>query len=166
MRGVDVAEVVDDPGGEQVAQGDGAEIGMGAGEVELGVCEVEGGEGLEALGAEGGEVVEEGCDGLAGEVVLEGEAVERGEGGVGLACEDHASAGQPVGGVGVQEVAEDVDGAEGLGGWFAVQPLRGFASKECVEDGGSVRKDFDGVVELKLHGGALRSAGEIKLGNL
>jgi hypothetical protein len=62
-------------------------------------------------------------------------------------------------------VTEDVDGAEGVGGSSAVQPLRGFSAKERVEDGWGVRKDFDGVVELELHGGALRSAGEVELGD-
>jgi hypothetical protein len=65
---------------------------MGAGEVELGFGEVEGGEGVEVLGAEVGEVCEEGFDVVVGDEGLEGEAVEGREGGLG-AFEDEAGAG-------------------------------------------------------------------------
>ena len=109
------------------------------------------GEGLEALGAEGGEVLEQGFDGLVGDEALEVETVEGLEGGVGVACEDHAHAGEPVGFVGEHQVAEDVDGAEGSWGFAAVEPGRGFAAKESVEDGGRCGEDFDGLVELELH---------------
>jgi hypothetical protein len=54
--------------------------------------------------------------------------------------------------VGEHQVAEDVDGAEGFGGFAAVEPCRGFAAEEGVEDGGGVGKDLDGLVKLKLHG--------------
>ncbi len=148
---LDMVEIVNDPGGEQVAQCDKTKIRVGAGKVELVFGEAEGYEGLEALGAQGGELIEQGVYGLARDEALEVEAVKGSEGGM-PAFEDCACAGKPIGLVGEHEVADDVYGAEGVGGFSAVKPLRRFASKKSVEDGGSMRESLDGPVEIKLHG--------------
>ncbi len=74
---VDVGEVVDGPGGEEIGGGDGAEDGVDALELELSGGEVEGGQFVEAVGAGGGEGVEEVGEGVG---LAEGDVAEAVEG--------------------------------------------------------------------------------------
>ena len=60
-----MAEVVDDPGGEELAQGHATERGMGAGAGQAGRVETDAGDLAQALAARGREALEQDGRGLA-----------------------------------------------------------------------------------------------------
>ena len=81
---------------------------------------------------------------------MEGESIKGGKGG-GLAFQDDVSAGQPVGGVGEDQVADDIYGAEGFGRFSTVEPGGRFPSQERVQDAGRLGQHFYGLIEMKFH---------------
>jgi len=102
----EVVEVVGGPGGEELGEGAGAELGVAAALGEVVVGELPAAEGFEVLRAEGGEGVEELGEGAAGAGEL-GEAVEGIEGTALALLEDDPGAGDPVGALAVDQVADD-----------------------------------------------------------
>lgn len=152
---VEVGEVMHGPGSEQLRQGDGAEGGMGSAEDELLRGERERTEVAEVGRAELGEFVEKLGERLPCTVALLREAVQRLEG-AGLAVgEDHLGAGHPVGALAVVQMADDVEGAPGVGAFAFASPGSWEIAQESVEGGGRAGEECDGLVEVVVHGGAL-----------
>lgn len=137
----DVSEVVSSPGGEELAQGDRAEDGVGAGEVEVLGLQVEGTKLIEILLAKCGEFVEELvhgfrlCDAELGFPIVGVEGSGR------AMLEDYLYAGKPVGLLAVDEVAEDGVRAPGVGAFVGVGPHVGEIAEEGVEGGGCAIED-------------------------
>src|SRR5690606_14928767 len=117
-----VTEVVDDPGGEELAQRDGAELRVPGGGVQGRLVEAPGGELSQALAPGGGELVEEALQRSPRVEPPVGVAVEGREGGAGVAGADHAGAGEPVRALGLEEVPDDLEGAEGALALVGVEP--------------------------------------------
>lgn len=138
---VEVSEVVDGPGGEELGKGDDAELWMCAATSEVGGLKVEGIKGAEIFGAKASEFVEELRKGLAEAVFLLGEAVE-GDERFGFAVfEDHAGARNPVSEFAVNEVADDVVGRPGAGAFVWLGPGVGEIAEEGAESGGSAGEE-------------------------
>jgi len=105
---VKVGHVVDGPGGEKLRNGDETERGMGAAALEIFCSEVQGLKLVKIAGAKCGEVVEELGEAFALGGAGLAEAIEGGKG-LGFAVlEDDASAGRPIAGIAVGEMADDI----------------------------------------------------------
>jgi hypothetical protein len=149
---MDVGEVVGDPGGQELREGDGAEGGVEAGAGEVFRGEVEGVEFGQILGADEGEVVEELRQrfgvGLAGVAV----AVEGGEG-LGLAeLQEVAGAREPVDAFAVDEVGDDFVGAPGALAFVGVGQGFGEVAQEGVQGGGGLGEEVGGLGKGLVHG--------------
>jgi hypothetical protein len=152
---VEVSEIVDGPGGEELRKRDDAELGMCAAAIEIGGLKVEGIEGAEIFGAKACEFVEELWEGFAEAVFLLSEAV-KGDERFGFAVfEDHASAGNPVGEFAANKVADDVVGRPGLGAFVWLGPGVGEIAEERAESGGSAGEKRNGVGKIKVHDASL-----------
>ena len=140
----DVPEVVRGPGGEELADRDGAEGGMCARQLKLCRLEVECAQAGEIVFAKGGEFIEQG--GERDLVVLVGFAIERSEGLVGAVFEDDGEARHPVDLLSVDEVADHCVGAPGGGAFGGGGPGGGEVAEEGVEGGGLSGADSAGRV--------------------
>ena len=151
---MEVSEVVRGPGGEKLAEPDGAEIGMAAAAVEVAGLDVQRAELGEACGSDGGEFIEELRQGFALRFFVLSLAVEGLEGLRLAVMQDHCGAGNPVGVFGMDEVADDVEGGPGVGAFVGVSPGFGKVAEERVESGGSAGEQGNGLVESGWHVGA------------
>ncbi len=135
-----MGEIVGGPGGDELAESDGAEGGVLAAEGEVGVCELQRLQGGEGDGAGRTEFFEERGEGGAGRALVA--FAIKGRKGEGFAVrEEVVDAGDPIGSFGVDEVAKDFFGVpraftlagEGPGGREAIEP--------GVENGGGALED-------------------------
>lgn len=124
---------------------------MEAAALEVGGLEIQVAELAEAVGADVGEFVEELVEGFALTLADVSLAVEGGKG-VGVAgVEDDPGAGDPVGSVAVDEMADDVEGGPGVGAFVVHGPFGGEIAQERVECGGGAGEQGDGLFEGLLH---------------
>lgn len=100
----EVAEVVGHPGGEELAQGDGTETGVGGGEVEVGSGQVPGGESLEVGGAQSGELSQQILESTTGVARLVAEAIVGLEAGLASPCQQQPRPRYPVGLLAIDQV--------------------------------------------------------------
>jgi hypothetical protein len=131
-----VGEVMDGPGGQELAESDRAEGGVAAAAVEIGRLEIQGAKLREAFGADGGKFVEKLRQRLALRFFVLAFAIKRLEGLRFGMLEDHGGAGNPIGVLGVEEVADDVEGGPGAGAFGGVSPELGEIAEEGVEGRG------------------------------
>jgi hypothetical protein len=150
---VEMREVVDGPGREELGKSDAAESGMLTATGEIGGLKVHGAEVPETFGAKLRELVEKLREGFAAAVALLSESVERLEGFFIAELEDHSGARHPVCAFAVNEVADDVESAPRFFAFVLGGPGVGKVTKKCVESGGSAREKRDGVWQVVVHGG-------------
>ena len=100
---------MDGPGGEELAEGDGAEFGVEAVEVELIVGEVPAGERVEALAAGGVEFVEELREAFPLDQSEMPEAVERRKIAVFALLDDDACTRDPIGILGMDQMPYNIE---------------------------------------------------------
>lgn len=128
---MDVVEVVGDPCGDELLCGDGSEFGVGAFSGEVVAGEIQVGEGFEVFGSDCREFVEEVFDGPALVFLDHGVSVEGVEWFVSTVVENDVETCDPVAAFSVDEVAYNVEGAEGVGAVIG----RGPDLDEVVEHG-------------------------------
>ena len=149
---MEVGEVVRCPSGEELAEGDGAEGGMAAEAAEVGGLKIHGAESGEAFRADGSEFIKKLREGFALGFFVLAFAIERLEGLRLAVLEDHGGAGNPVGMLGVDEVADDVKGGPGGGAFVGMSEGFGEVAEEGIEGGGRAGEKSDGLREVWTHG--------------
>lgn len=142
---MEVGEVVDGPGGEELGQRYGAEGGMSSGAGKVFGLEVEGGEGCETFFAEGSEFVEKLLERFGLRLSHLCEAIKRGEG-LGVAVlENESRARNPIVAFGENHVAHDVVGAPRSFSFVVTSPGIRKIAEERVEGCGSAGEKRDGL---------------------
>jgi hypothetical protein len=142
---MEVAEVVDGPGGEELRECYGAERGMASWAGKVVRLEIEGLEGGEAFFAEGGEFVEELLERFRLRLFHLREAIKGSEGAGVAVLKDEARARNPVVALGEDHVAHDVVWAPGIFAFIAANPGIGETTQERVESGWSAGEQSDGL---------------------
>ena len=149
---VQVGEVVGGPGREKFAESDGAKSRMTAGAREVDGLQVKGAQSVKRISARRGEFVEEIGQGsvLAGADIAE--SIEcRKVGGVAV-LEDDASAWDPVGAFGVDEVGNDLAWGHGVGSLVLLSEGSRKAAQERIECGGRSGEECGDLVDGEKHG--------------
>jgi hypothetical protein len=136
-----VGEVVDSPGGEKLAESYRAECGVASAAVEIGWLEIQSAKLREAVGADGGKVVEKLRQRFALRFFVLAFAIERLEGLRFAVLKDHGGSRNPVGVLGMDEVANDVEGGPGAGAFGGEGPGIGEIADEGVEGCGCAGKE-------------------------
>src|SRR4051812_7596536 len=147
----DVAEVVRDPGGEQLAQSDGTQRGMLPLEGELAVAKVPTAERREVLGAQPGEFVEQLRETLALALPDLREAVIGHEAAIVALGEDDPRARNPVGALAMDEMPDVVEWAEGVGPFIRRDPCSRQIGEQGPESCRRALEDGDTLGELEGH---------------
>lgn len=142
---VEMGKVVGGPSGQKLAQGHRAESGMAAAAIEVGGLKVHRVELVEALGADGGEFVEQLCEGFALRFFVLAFAVEGLKSLRFAVLEDHGGAGNPVGVLGMDEVADDVEGGPSVETFVGVGKRFGEVAEKGLERGGSAGEKCSGL---------------------
>lgn len=167
---MEVGEVVDGPGGEQLRERHGAEGGMASAAGEIAGLEIEFLEGGEAFFAEGGEVFEELLERFGLRLSHLGKTIEGGEWLCVAVLEDMSHARYPVVALGQDHVAHDVVGTPGVFSFVATNPAVGQSAQERIEGCWRTSEQRDGVGhgmdEYKRRVGGDRQAGQCKTGSL
>src|SRR5579883_2104794 len=109
-------------------------------------AEVQRAEAAEVRAAKFGEFVEEGGQRLASAFAELRLAIEAIEGAAGAVLEDDLETRHPVGVLPVDQMADDVVGAPGVGAFVACGPGFGEIAKESVEGRGRAGEDGDGFI--------------------
>lgn len=130
---MEMREVVDGPGSEELGESDDAEGWVGAAEGELLWAEIEGTEFVEIFGANAGEFVEERGKRFVAKFFGAGFTVERLEG-LGFAkLENDFDARHPVGAFAIDEMADDIVGGPGVVAFVAEGPCFGEIAEKRIQ---------------------------------
>jgi hypothetical protein len=140
-------EIVGDPGGEELAQGDRPELGVLPASIEVGRLERERFQRSDVGGAEARELVEELVQRLPARGLLLSESVEGLERALIAGFEDHARARHPVGLLAVDQMPHDVERSERIGALVAMEPGVGQTAEDRVERARRALEDGDRLVE-------------------
>ena len=140
-----VGEVVDGPGGQELAESYRAECGVAAAAVEIGWLEIQGTKFREVFGADSGKFVEKLRQRFALRFFILPCAIKRLEGLRFAVLEDHSGARNPVGVFGMDEMADDVEGGPCAGALVGVSPELGEIAEEGVEGGGGAGEKSNGL---------------------
>ena len=108
-----VREVMGGPGGEELAERNRTEIGVAAAAVEVAGFQLHGAKSGKAFRANGGKFVEQLRQRFALRFFVLPFAIERLESLRFAVLQDHGGAGNPVGMLGMDEVADDIEGGPG-----------------------------------------------------
>lgn len=152
-----VTEIMNYPGSEQLFQGDRAQARVPALQLELGVAEVPGVQQLEVGGAEASELIQQGVERAIDVAIAVAEAVVGSEGNT-IARANQQGAGNPVGLLAIDEVADDVEGAEGIGALVGAGPGVVDTVQHCCEHRGGAAQDVSGLGEVEVQVATLSSA--------
>ena len=68
-----------------------------------------------------------------------------------VVIQDNSYARDPIGQLTVHEVPDNIEWAEGLRSFSAIQPRRGLPSQQSIDDGGRLRQYLNRLSDLKLH---------------
>lgn len=147
----DVPEIVDDPGGQELAQGHRPKAGMSAREVEIGFGQVPGVEQLEVCRPESGEFLQEGRQGTLRISGPMPEPVVGLEDGIRPPGENDAGPGHPVGLFPVDEVPDDVERTERLGPFGGATPCLIEIAEQRDESAWSTPEHIHGQFKIKSH---------------
>jgi hypothetical protein len=147
---MEMGEVVDGPGGEQLRECYGAEGGMASWAGKVVRLEIEGPEGCEAFFAEGGEFVQELLERFRLRLFHLRESIEGGEGAGVAVLEDEAHARDPVVALGENHVTHDVVWAPGVFSFIAAYPGIGETTQERVEGCGSAGEEREGLGQAEF----------------
>ena len=152
-----VTEIMNYPGREQLFQGDPAQARMQALQVELGVAQVPGAQQLEVGGAEASELIQQGVERAIDVAFAVAEAVV-GREGVTIARANEEGAGNPVGFLAIDEMADHIEGTEGVGPFAGAGPGLIDTVQHRREHHGSTSQDVGGLREVEVQGAILSSA--------
>src|SRR4029077_7307238 len=146
-----MSEVVHYPGCQELSQRDRAEPRVLAREVELHVRQVPGFERAEILGAEPGELVEEGVEGALRIPRAVTESVVRLEAPGGALRENDAGARHPIGFLAVDQVTDVVEGTERLRPLRAASPWRTDVAQQRAKRCGRAFENLGRQHEIEVH---------------
>src|SRR5271165_7480010 len=133
---------------------------MHAAQVELSLSNAKIAERLKTLPPQFRKLSEQLFQGLAGDQVLKCEPVKWIERLFVLVIQDSSYARNPVGQLTVHEVSDNIEWAEGLRSFSAIQPRRGLPAQQSINDAGCLRQYLNRLNDLKLHRSNCTAGGE------
>lgn len=148
----DVTEVVGDPGGKELPERDGAQLGMFAGERKLARGEAPGTYGFEILLTEPGELIEQVGQGSAAIAFDVAEPIEWLEPAIGALHQDDPGPRDPVRFLAVDQVADHVEGTPLTGGPASRRDGGGHVRQQLMEHRGRPAERGEGTFEIQLRG--------------
>jgi hypothetical protein len=147
----EVAEIVDDPSGEQLAEIDQTERRVQSRQLELGRPEAPRGEDGEIGGSELLELVEERPQGATDVPVPVTKPVVGLELGLRSPTQNDPSPGNPIGLLAVDEMPDDIERAEGAGTLGGANPGLGQVFQQGSEDDRGSPENVAAGIEVKFH---------------
>src|SRR5688572_26499861 len=147
----DVSEIVHDPRGEQLPERDGTERGVLARQVQVARSELPRPQQLEVVSSQPRKLVEQRRQrpiDVSGAVP---ESIVRLEPRAWSAREDDARARDPVRLLTVDQMSDDIEGAERLRAFVAANPRLGQAAKQGLQRRRRTREHIDRQIEIEVH---------------
>ena len=147
---VQMGEVMPGPGGEQLGQSHYAQGRVMSAPFEILRTQIQGTQRVQVAGAKTGKLIQHRLEGLAVALAQVRPTIE-GRKGLRLASfEDDSGARHPVGAFGVNQVADDLEGAPGVFAFIAEEPGLGQMAKERLERGGGAGEKGQGELQMML----------------
>lgn len=149
---MEVGQVVDGPGGQQLRERNGAQRRVGSAQCELVRGQAKRIEFLERSRADARELIEQLRQALAAAGFHMSKAIEWVEGAALAKFQNPPRARQPVFAIGVDEVPDDAERGPRISALAAVRPLLRQIAQKCIQSGRGTRQQSDGLRKIVFQG--------------